>query len=156
MFSKKLDSFFKRHYPQKKEPIINEIDQMNEAEFKELLYHLFKQKGYYVKYISNSNDRGADLFLSRGNDKVVVQAIHNYDNIEISVVNEIASVADYYKANDKWIITNRHFTEAATLQANKKRVRLINQDELLLLLKAYNTAKIKIKDKVMEVNKGQN
>lgn len=122
---------------------MSEIDQMSGVEFEELLYHLLGQQGYYVKLTPKSGDFGADLILRKGNDLIVVQAKRYSDNIGVTAINEVVGAAGYYKANKKWVVTNRYYTNAAIVQGHKNRVKLFDRNDLLLMLSAYNTPRKK-------------
>ncbi|WP_431798933.1 restriction endonuclease [Halobacillus andaensis] len=136
----KVTKYFPHQYfNTKKELLIKEVDKMDGVQFEELLFHLFQQQGFLVKITPKSNDFGADLILRKGNDLIVVQAKRYSENIGISAINEVVGAAGYYNANKKWVVTNRYFTNAAAIQAYKNKVKLFDRDNLLLMLKEYNT-----------------
>ncbi len=135
-------------YFKNKKFLINEINQMSSDEFEELLSHLFKQQGYQVKQIPKSDGIGADLLLKKEKDVIVVQAKRRSIEIGASAVKELVLAAENYNANKKWIVTNRDYTSDAILQAHLKSVTLLNRDDLLQMLKAYNTPQKRQKKKL--------
>lgn len=117
---------------------MKEIDLMTGLQFKKILSHLFESEGYDVKLTPRSGDHGADLVLRKGSDIIVVQAKRYSNNIGISAVNEIVGASGYNKANKRWVITNQFYTKAAIVQAHKNKVKLLNRDDLILMLRRYN------------------
>lgn len=148
LFRRVSDFTAKPAYFKNKKILINEMNQMSSNEFEELLSHLFKQQGYLVKKIPKSNEIGADLLLKKENDVIVVQAQRKSVEIGNAAVKKLVHAAENYNANKKWIITNRYYTSDAILQAHLKSVELLNRDDLLQMLKAYNTPKKKQKQKL--------
>lgn len=134
-------------YFKNKKFLINEINQMSSSEFEALLSHLFKQQGYQVKRIPKSDEIDAELLLKKEYDVIVVQAKRRSLEIDDSAVNGLVLAAEKYNANKKWIITNSYYTSDAILQAHLKSVALLNRNDLLQMLKAYNTPKKKQKEK---------
>ncbi|MDL4840887.1 restriction endonuclease [Aquibacillus rhizosphaerae] len=151
--AKKVNQYVKGKSHQEKHSLIHEIDQMDEIEFEELFYHLFEQKGYYVNRTSKTEHCGANLFLRRGNDKVVVLAKLHSDNIDVTVINDVVDAAGFYKANNKWLVTNQYFTEPATELANRNQVKLINRDDLLRMLREYNISNKKTEAELEKMRK---
>nr|WP_255639633.1 restriction endonuclease [Aquibacillus saliphilus] len=124
---------------------------MTKDEFKELLYHLFAQQGYHVNLTPKSG--GADLLLRKGNNVIVVYTMRKSENIDASTIKEVVGATGFYKANKKWIVTNRYYRSDAIVQANTNKVKLINRDDLLLMLKDYHRPGIKKKNKLETVGK---
>lgn len=124
--------------------LIEEVDKMSGTGFEELLYHLYEHQGYIVKQTPRSGDYGADLVLRKSNDIIVVQAKRYQNNIGVAAVNEVIASAGYYKANKKWVVTNRYYTDNAIIQAHNNKVKLVTRDDLILMLNEHNTRKVKI------------
>ncbi|MBM7570713.1 restriction endonuclease [Aquibacillus albus] len=123
--------------------VIDEVDQMSESEFKELLYHLFKQQGYLVNLPPKSDNLDADLVLRKGKDVIIVQAKRNTANVGVSAINAVVGANGYDNATNKWVVTNRYYTKAAINQAHKNKVKLFNRDDFLIMLKDYRAPKSK-------------
>ncbi|HWO76944.1 MAG TPA: restriction endonuclease [Bacillus sp. (in: firmicutes)] len=119
---------------------LTDIDKLTGIEFEELLYHLYTKQGYFVKLTPQSGDFGADLILQKGNQKIVVQAKRSSSKVGVEAVNEVLGGAGYYKANNKWVITNNYYTDNAIVQAYKNNVNLFDRDDLLLMLREYKNA----------------
>ena len=72
---------------------IDEIDKMSGATFERYLAQFFRKQGWQVKRVGGQGDYGADLILTTGNRKVVVQAKRwqrnvGYEAIQQAFVNE--------------------------------------------------------------------
>lgn len=119
---------------------INEIDLMTGHEFEEFLHKLLNFKDFDCTLTSKSGDYGVDLILQQGKRKIAVQAKRYGENnkVGVSVVNEIVGGAGYWGCNEKWIITNSYFTEPAVICAHRNKVKLIDREELCLMLKEYS------------------
>ncbi|WP_406944157.1 restriction endonuclease [Halobacillus sp. SY10] len=136
--------------------LMEEIDSMSGIQFETVLSHLFRSEGYDVKRTPKSRDYGADLVLRKGSDVIVVQAKRSSNHIGISAVNEIVGASGYYKANKKWVITNQFYTNAAIVQAHKNKVKLLDRDDLILMLRHYNKNSIKRKPIRKDISKEKN
>ncbi|MCT2535237.1 restriction endonuclease [Aquibacillus koreensis] len=123
----------------KKALLIQEIDQMTESEFVELLYHLFKQQGYYVNRSPGPPDYGADLILRKGEEVTVVRAIRSENKVGMSALNEVNQSNKYFHVNSKWIITNSSYTKVVINQAEKSDVKLLSREDLLDMLHRFKT-----------------
>ncbi len=133
--------------------LIKDIDSMSGIQFETVLSHLFRSEGYDVKLTPKSGDYGADLVLRKGSDVIVVQAKRYSDYIGISAVNEIIGASGYNKANKKWVITNQFYTNAAIVQAHKNKVKLLDRDDLILMLRNYNKNSDKRKPILKDISK---
>ncbi|KIL46718.1 hypothetical protein KP77_28450 [Jeotgalibacillus alimentarius] len=108
-----------------------EVDEMSGRKFEEYLQVLLKSKGFYTKLTPASGDYGADLVLATKTKKIIVQAKRYKKNVGIKAVQEIASAKSHYQADECWVVTNSHFTEAAKKLAASNHVRLIDREELM-------------------------
>ncbi|MCL6573586.1 MAG: restriction endonuclease, partial [Bacillus sp. (in: Bacteria)] len=78
-----------------------------------------------------SGDYGADLLLTKGAKKVVVQAKRYSKDVGIKAVQEVIGAKSYYTAQDAWVVSNSYFTKAAKALAQKSNVLLVDRDELI-------------------------
>lgn len=117
---------------------ILEVDQMSGRNFEEYLQVLLKTKGYNTQLTKASGDYGADLILSKKDNKTIVQAKRYKRNVGIRAVQEIASAKNYYKADECWVITNSFFTEQARKLASSNKVRLIDLKQLMIWMLQEN------------------
>jgi len=81
--------------------------------FEEYLQKLFKYMGYKVIRTPITGDQGADLIISKDNEKTVVQAKKHTHKISNTAVQEIVASKKYYKADKAMIVTNSSFTKGA-------------------------------------------
>jgi restriction system protein len=132
---------------------ISDIDQMAGNQFEEYLSILFSNMGYRVEDTPTSGDYGADLILKKGRKKIAVQAKRYSSNVGISAVQEVIGAKNYYKANEIWVVTNSYFTKAAVNLGNANNVRLINRDQLLLLIRKSCVYSLKQRSRIKAIIK---
>ncbi|RRJ54017.1 restriction endonuclease [Paenibacillus oralis] len=119
---------------------IKEIDKMSGGQFEQYLGLLFKGYGYSVSITKLSGDYGADLVLSKGGKRIVVQAKRYSKNVGIKAVQEAQASIAHYKASEAWVVTNSNYTPAAYELAKSNQVRLIGREELINMI-------LRLKDK---------
>lgn len=110
------------------------IDTLTGEEFEEYLLNLFKNLGYEGTITPESNDYGADLVISKNNEKTVVQAKRYSDTVGISAVQEVIGAKNYYKANKCLVVTNNYFTPNAIELAQSNSVELWDRDTLIKMI----------------------
>lgn len=110
------------------------VDKLTGEEFEEYLFNLFKNLGYEVELTPASNDYGADLILTKGNEKIVVQAKRYSAPVGISAVQEVIGAKNYYKANKCMVVTNNYFTPNAIELAKSNDVELWDRDILIKMI----------------------
>lgn len=93
---------------------IRKIDNMTGGESEEYLKAHFEKQGYKVNTTPNTNDYGADLVLSKNDERIVVQAKRykgKVNNEEVQVNNEevqkFLGALDYHKAEKGIVIVFR-------------------------------------------------
>lgn len=123
---------------------INKIDQMDGFLFEEYLSLLFKEHGYKTKRTKNTGDFGADLIISKNNEKIVVQAKRYNNNVGIKAIQEVIGSVKYYNADRAMVITNSYFTKPAIKLAETNNVELVNRDKLINMLLIMNPDESKI------------
>lgn len=106
------------------------VDKMDGREFEKYLKVYFEKLGYRAKTTKDSNDYGADLILTKGSEKIVVQAKRYARNIGIEAVQEIIGARNYYEADRAIVATNRYFTASAKRLAEKCDVELWDREYL--------------------------
>ncbi|WP_424100072.1 restriction endonuclease [Moorena producens] len=114
---------------------LDAIDQMTGREFEEFLYKLFKQLGYQVKRTPATADYGADLVITKGDIKTVVQAKRQQGSVGIKAVQEVIGAIAHYQVNLGIVITNSKFTEPAKNLAASNQIELFDRDDLKKLIK---------------------
>jgi restriction system protein len=119
---------------------ITDIDKMDWRQFEIYLGELFKKHGYETKVTQGSGDYGADVVISKGSQKVVVQAKLYSKNVGIDAVQQVIGSIKHYGATGGWVVTNRDYTEAAYSLAKSNDVRLINREQLIEMVLKMNPA----------------
>lgn len=117
---------------------IKDIDKMDGRDFEEYLGSLFKAHGYKTGVTKASGDYGADLVLTKGSWRIIVQAKRYSAKVGISAVQEIVSAMPIYKANEAWVVTNNSYTLQAQRLAAANGVKLIERSDLIKLINKVN------------------
>jgi restriction system protein len=117
---------------------ISEIDAMDGIQFEYYLKELYSSNGYKVEITTASGDYGGDLILWKENRKMVIQAKRYSKDVGIKAVQEVMGAKAYYSADEAWVVTNSHFTKAATELAKKSNVILIDREQLIDLILTMN------------------
>jgi restriction system protein len=120
---------------------IKEIDQMDGRQFENYLGHLFRMHGYNAEVTQSSGDYGADLVITKGGRRIVVQAKRYKNNVGLKAVQEIYAAMNHYKATEAWVVTNSDYTEQAYTLAKSNGVKLINRNQLIEMILAVNPPK---------------
>lgn len=116
---------------------MSEVDKMTGAEFEEFLEAHYTSLGYKVKHTGKSGDQGADLILTRNNERIVVQAKRYKKNVSNSAIQQTLAATVYYKADRGIVVTNAHFTKSAIDLANRCGIELKDRDFVKRLAKRY-------------------
>ena len=116
---------------------MSEVDKMTGAEFEEFLEAHYTSLGYKAKHTGKSGDQGADLILTRNNEKIVVQAKRYKKNVSNSAIQQTLAATVYYKADRGIVVTNAHFTKSAIDLANRCGIELKDRDFVKRLAKRY-------------------
>ncbi|TKI65301.1 restriction endonuclease [Lysinibacillus mangiferihumi] len=119
---------------------IRDIDLMDGFQFEAYLKVLFSRSGYHVTVTPKSGDYGADLVLTKGTKKIVVQAKrYGYGNrVSLGAVQEIYAARAYYGADEAWVVTNSEFTKQAGILGSACCVKLINRNALSQMILKIN------------------
>lgn len=107
---------------------IGKIDSMRGEEFELYLAAYFELKGYDVATTPASNDYGADLICTKGDEKIVVQAKRYEGKVGTAAVQEVVAARDYYEADRCIVVTNSYFTRNAQDLAEANDVQLWDRD----------------------------
>jgi restriction system protein len=75
---------------------IADIDSMDGIQFEYYLKELYLSKGYEAEVTKAIGDYGADLLLTNGGKKVVVQAKRYSKDVGIKAVQEVIGAKSYY------------------------------------------------------------
>ena len=120
---------------------IDEIDKMSGTTFERYLAQFFRKQGWQVKRVGGQGDYGADLILTSGNRKVVVQAKRWQRNVGYEAIQQAYTSKDVYKCDEAWVVTNSYFTEQAIEGAKRLGVKLWDREVLIEQMAKINAAK---------------
>lgn len=114
------------------------VDAMDGFQFEDFLVKIFQTMGYDVKETKRTQDQGADLFVTRFDKNMVIQAKNYSGSVGNSAVQQVISAKTFYGCDEAMVVTNSYFTKSAKELANSAMVRLIDRDELQNYLDDYN------------------
>lgn len=121
--------------PQKQRIEIGDFTELTGYEFEEYLKNLFEILGYTAIQTPSSGDQGADLILSKDDEKIVVQAKKYDGKVSNKAVQEIAAAKNYYEADKAMVVTNSSFTKSAIELAFSNDVELWDGRKLKNVIK---------------------
>jgi restriction system protein len=119
----------------------SELDHLSGKEFEEFLAGLYRAQGYAAELTTVTGDYGADLILSKDNQRICVQAKRYAGSVGVAAVQEALSGKAYYQCNVAWVITTGTFTTNALELAAKSGVKMIGRSDIGNLM-AQHTAQI--------------
>jgi restriction system protein len=117
---------------------IFEIDKMDGKSFEEYLGTLFTRQGYSVQQTPYQGDWGADLILSKGNVKTVVQAKRYKKSVGVRAVQEAVTAKAKYGCSEAMVVTNSTFTAQARELARANKVLLWDREKLVETMTSLN------------------
>lgn len=117
------------------EDTIDEIDKMKGYDFEKFTGALYKKMGYTIKHTSLSGDQGADLIISKCEERSVVQIKRHTGKVSNKAIQEVVASKGYYKCNSCIVVTNSYFTKRAIELGNANDVKLIDRDEFKSMIK---------------------
>lgn len=109
---------------------IRDIDRMGGRTFERYLAVIFRHHGYHVQLTPASKDQGADLVLTKGGERTVVQAKRWKQKVGNKTVQEVVAAKAPYQAQHAMIVTNSFFTREARALAKANHVALWDRDQL--------------------------
>lgn len=111
---------------------IYQVDKMSGEEFERYLKCHFEKLGYKVELTPKSHDYGADLIMSKGGERIVIQAKRYKESVGIKAVQEIIGALQYYKADKGYVVTNsKSFTKSAIELANNTSIVLWARKDII-------------------------
>lgn len=116
-----------------------DLDQLSGTEFEEFLAGLFRSQGYSAELTPSTGDYGADLVLSKGGQRIAVQAKRYSGSVGVSAVQEAISGQAYYQCDAAWVVTTGAFTANARELAKKSSVKLIGRSDIGILMAQHTT-----------------
>lgn len=114
---------------------ISQIDNLTPFEFEEWVARLLRTVGYNANATKKSGDYGADVIAEKNGIRIAIQVKKFNQPVGIKAVQEVASAMSYYDCYEGWVITSSYgFTNAAHNLAQKNSIRLINKNDLAIML----------------------
>jgi hypothetical protein len=104
---------------------------MTPRQFEELVCEHFRNKGYEAKTNSYVGDYGVDVFATKGNEKIAVQAKmygSGTRKINRQMVMELHGAKDYFDCTKAVIATDGILLADALEVANKLKIEILNID----------------------------
>jgi len=115
---------FERNFGSTSKRSLDDFENLTGYEFESYLKRLFELLGYTVFQTSLSGDQGADLILSKGGEKTVVQAKKYAEKVSNKAIQEIVAAKSHYHASKAIVVTNSSFTKSAIQLALSNNVDL--------------------------------
>lgn len=117
---------------------IDIVDKMSREEFERFLLVHFENLGYKGKLTPLTNDYGADLILSREEEKIVVQAKRWNQKVGIEAIQQVIGAIGYYNAQKGIVVTNSYFTPNAYKLAKVNNIELWDRNKLIEIMSHAN------------------
>lgn len=108
-----------------------EIDRMTGLEFEKYLEILFRRLGYQVERTRYVGDQGGDLVLTKGGERILVQAKRYSKAVGNKAVQEAAAARPHYNCHRAMVVANREFTQQAQELARSNQVELWGRSRLI-------------------------
>ena len=121
--------------PQEQRIEIGDFTELNGYEFEDYLKRMFELLGYTAVQTPTTGDQGADLILSKDDDKIVVHAKKYEGKVSNKAVQEIAAAKNHYNADKAMIVTNSSFTKSAMELALSNDVELWDGTKLRSIIR---------------------
>ena len=102
----------------------------NGIQFEQYLKNLFEKLGYLVEVTKSTGDQGADLILTKNNEKTVVQAKFYSSSVGNKAVQEVVAALKFYNADKGMVVTNSYYTKSAIELAEANGIELWNKEVL--------------------------
>lgn len=110
----------------------NKFQDFPHFDFEDFIGQLFKNNGYEVVETPRTGDYGADLILTKSEEKIAVQ-IKRYaqDNkVGVQEMNQVIGAKDFYKCGRAMIITTSSFSNSGKKLASETSTELWDWDKL--------------------------
>ncbi len=104
---------------------------MTGYEFERFLADVFRERGYGVELMGRSGDQGVDLVVTRGGDRIAIQAKgYTAGNVGNKAVQEVHTGMTHYRCGRSVVVTNSGFTRGAQELASSVGCRLIDGSQI--------------------------
>ena len=117
--------------PPKREPLIQDLDEISDREFEQLVEYYLRSYGYVVETTLPSGGRGADLLITASDRRISVLLKLQNEPVDDRAVQEALGGRAFYGTYEAWLITNNTFTRGTLYEAKRKGVHLIDGEGLV-------------------------
>lgn len=121
---------------------IENVDKMTGEQFEYFLKVHFEKEGYNAKMTRKSHDFGGDLILTKGKEKIIIQAKRYKSSVGIKAVQEVIGAIGYYEGTKGMVICNSYFTKSAKELALKNNIELWDRRKLIQTFNIESTYKV--------------
>lgn len=110
----------------------NKFQDFPHFDFEDFIGQLFKDNGYEVVETPRTGDYGADLIISKSEEKIAVQVKRYAQDNKVGVqdMNQVIGAKDFYKCNKAMIITTSSFSNSGKKLADETSTELWDWDKL--------------------------
>jgi len=122
---------------------IGDFSTLSGREFEVYIKNLFELLNYTVIRTKLSGDQGADLILSKNNEKIAVQIKKYNEDVSNKAIQEVVAAKTYYRSDRGMVVTNSSFTKGAVELALANQVELWDGKKLELIVNDLNKNKTK-------------
>ena len=119
---------------------IEMIDRMDPYSFEHLVGMLYAALGYQVEETPRGSDQGADVFITKGGERTVIQAKLYSQPVGNKAVQEAIAARSHFGCARCAVVTNNTFTPSAQELAATSDVDLVDRAQLTGLLERFNKA----------------
>jgi restriction system protein len=112
-------------------PLQLDVDEMSGEQFEDVLAHLFELQGYTVELTPKFGDYGADLVLTAGSERTLVQAKCWSRQVGVKAVQEAAAGRPYWRCERALVVTSNFFGKEAKALAASNAVELWDRERLI-------------------------
>lgn len=110
---------------------LDQLKSMDPVEFEKFCAFLYEQQGYTAYLSALTGDEGIDLWLTRGEEKVVVQCKRYAGTVGQPVVRDLFGTMVHNKANRAALVTTGGISRQAEEWAADKPIHLVDGHELI-------------------------
>lgn len=121
---------------------IGDIDRMDGITFECYLETLFRTLGYQAQRTRASGDFGADLIITKGGVRTIVQAKRYSKNAGVKAVQEVVAAQKMYNGAHAMVVTNNGYTKQAQRLAQANSVELWDRERLVTAILAAKQTKV--------------
>jgi hypothetical protein len=117
---------------------IEMVDKVDPYSFELLLGMIYETQGFHVIETPKSGDQGADVLIEKAGERTVIQAKLYADSVGNKAVQEAIAARTHFRCHAAQVVTNSTFTPSAKQLAASSDVRLVDRNELTLLIHEFN------------------